>query len=237
MMRRRTMVGRKGLVSRAVPESHANRKNVNVGSRAITTNRAMPWILALACACVAAANPRERPRPGDIVFQTSESPQSRAIQAATHSPYSHMGLVLYRDGRPYVLEAVAQVRLTPLTEWVRKGRDGRYVVKRLKDSGYLSGQVNVERLQRAALSFRGRPYDPYFEWSDERIYCSELVWKAYRRGLGLRIGEPVALSTFDLSSDVVQQKLRERFGDRVPLQEPVISPAAIFNSALLKSVP
>jgi hypothetical protein len=222
---------------------------------AFTTNRAMPltragragrspdrpWrtclILALACTCVAAANPRERPRTGDIVFQTSESQQSRAIQAATHSPFSHMGLVLYREGRPYVLEAVAQVRLTPLTEWVRRGRDGRYVVKRLKDGGYLAGQTSVERLERAALRFRGRPYDAYFEWSDERIYCSELVWKAFQRGLGLRIGEPAALSTFDLSSEVVQQKLRERFGDRVPLQEPVISPAAIFNSPLLKSVP
>lgn len=199
--------------------------------------RALLLILTLASACLAAANPRERPRPGDIVFQISESPQSRAIQAATHSPYSHMGLVLYRAGRPYVLEAVAQVRLTPLSEWVRRGRDGRYVVKRLKDSGYLSGRDNVERLERAALRFRGRPYDPYFEWSDRRIYCSELVWKAYQRGLGLRLGEPDALSTFDLSSDVVKRKLRERFGDKVPLREPVISPAAIFDSPLLKSVP
>ena len=200
-----------------------------------------PWrtwlILALACACGAASNPRERPRPGDIVFQISESPQSRAIQAATHSPYSHMGLVLYRAGRPYVLEAVAHIQLTPLTEWTRRGQGGQYVVKRLKDSAYLAGQGNVERLERAALRYRGRAYDPYFEWSDERIYCSELVWKAYERGLGLRIGEPVALSTFDLSSGVVKQKLRERFGDQVPLQEPVISPAAILESPLLKTVP
>ena len=111
------------------------------------------------------------------------------------------------------------------------------VVKRLKDSAYLAGQGNVERLERAALRYRGRAYDPYFEWSDERIYCSELVWKAYEHGLGLRIGEPAALSTFDLSSDVVKRKLRERYGDRVPLQEQVISPAAIFDSPLLMSVP
>jgi len=186
---------------------------------------------------LAAANPRERPRPGDIVFQTSESAQSRAIQAATHSPYSHMGLVLYRAGRPYVLEAAGRVRLTPLTEWIRSGRDGRYVIKRLKDAGYLSGENNVHRLERAALRFLGKPYDPYFEWSDVRIYCSELIWKAFERGLGLRVGDPAALSTFDLSSDLVKPRLHERFGDDVPLQEPVISPAAIFDSSLLTTVP
>jgi len=53
-------------------------------------------------------------RDGDIVFQTSRSSQSEAIQHATGSAYSHMGLILFRDGRPYVLEAVATVRYTPL---------------------------------------------------------------------------------------------------------------------------
>ncbi len=159
------------------------------------------------------------------------------MQAATHSPYSHMGLVLYRDGRPFVLEAVAQVRLTPLDEWTHRGRDGRYVLKRLKDAGRLSGSDSLSRLEHEALRFLGRPYDPYFEWTDERVYCSELVWKAYERGLGLRLGEPVTLSAFDLSSDIVRTKLHERFGDQVPLREPVISPAAMFESLLLESVP
>ena len=35
----------------------------------------------------------------------------------------------------------------------------------------------------------GKHYDFWFEWSDERIYCSELVWKIYRRGLGIELGE------------------------------------------------
>jgi hypothetical protein len=36
---------------------------------------------------------RYQPRNGDIIFQTSLSDQSVAIQAATKSPYSHLGIV------------------------------------------------------------------------------------------------------------------------------------------------
>ena len=35
---------------------------------------------------------------GDIIFQTSKSSQSKAILMATHSKYSHMGIV-YRGGK------------------------------------------------------------------------------------------------------------------------------------------
>ena len=61
------------------------------------------------------------------------SSQSLAIQRATHSPYSHMGLVLYRDGRAFVLEAVATVRYTPLAEWIDRGVGRHFVVRRLRD--------------------------------------------------------------------------------------------------------
>lgn len=173
---------------------------------------------------------------GDIVFQTSRSSQSQAIQLATHSPYSHMGLVLIRSGKPYVLEAVATVRFTPLDEWSARGEGGQYVVKRLKNTGLLAAPGNMGRLEKAALAFLGHPYDPYFEWSDDRIYCSELVWKAYDQALGLQIGELARLSTFDLSSAAVKNKLTERYGGKVPMNELVISPAAMFASSLLETV-
>jgi hypothetical protein len=173
-------------------------------------------------------------RDGDIVFQTSLSAQSRAIQLATHSRYSHMGLILFRDGRPFVLEAVSQVRFTPLPEWAARGEGGRMVVKRLRDEAVLGDPTNLSRLREAAAKFAGRPYDPYFEWSDDRIYCSELVWKAYARGLGVHLGALAALVSFDLSDPLVQAKLSERCGDRLPLDEQVISPAMIFDSPLLQ---
>jgi len=179
-----------------------------------------------------------RVRDGDIIFQTSQSDQSRAIQMATHSPYSHMGLVLLREGRPFVLEAVSPVaRFTPLREWIARGQEARFVIKRLRDGSVLDDPNGPPALLKAALELAGKPYDPYFEWSDERIYCSELVWKAYERGLGVHIGRLLPLASFDLSSPIVKAKMAERFGDRVLLDERVISPASIFDSPLLQEVP
>jgi hypothetical protein len=71
---------------------------------------------------------------GDIIFQTSSSSQSVAIQRATHSKYSHMGLIILRDGAPYVLETSATVRYTPLKKWIERGSGHHYEIKRLRNS-------------------------------------------------------------------------------------------------------
>ena len=39
-----------------------------------------------------------------------------------------------------------------------------------------------------------------------------------------------------MSDKVVKAKMRERHGSRVPHDEPVISPAAVFDSTLLTTV-
>jgi len=177
----------------------------------------------------------ERLRDGDIIFQTSRSGQSLAIRQATHSRYSHMGIIFLRDGKPYVYEAAKTVRYTPVKEWIARGVDGHYVVKRLRDSGKLAPDY-AARLRRAAEAFQGKPYDLTFEWSDERIYCSELVWKIYQRGVGVRIGRLQKLRDFDLTAPAVKAKMKERYGERVPLEEDVISPGEMFDSGLLELV-
>ncbi|HEX5162612.1 MAG TPA: YiiX family permuted papain-like enzyme [Steroidobacteraceae bacterium] len=196
----------------------------------------MRWRLLILAACAwavgdaAAANGW---RDGDIIFHTSKSTQSAAIQRATNSPYSHVGVVFFRDGKPYVFEAIATVRYTPLAQWIARGDGGRYVVRRLKQAPTAE---QAAKLRRAALAFEGKPYDLYFEWSDDRIYCSELVWKLYDQALGVKLGELQKLHEFDLTDPAVKAKLRERYGSRVPLDEPVISPGAQFASPLLETV-
>ena len=71
---------------------------------------------------------------GDIIFQTSTSSQSKAIQAATNSKYSHVGIVYIEDNQYFVYEASSTVKLTPINEWINNGLEGEYVVKRIKDS-------------------------------------------------------------------------------------------------------
>ena len=170
---------------------------------------------------------------GDIIFHTSRSSQSVAIQRATKSRYSHMGIVLSRQGKPYVFEAVGTVRYTPLAEWIARGERGHFVVKRLRDAREALTADALARLHRAGRPHEGKRYDLTFEWSDDRMYCSELAFKMYRDALGLKIGEVQKLRDFDLQDPVVRKKLRERYGARLPLDEPVLSPQAMFDSPLL----
>jgi hypothetical protein len=176
------------------------------------------------------------PRNGDIVFHTSRSSQSLAIQLATKSPYSHMGIVYLREGEPFVFEAVQPVKLTPLSAWIERGDQGRFVAKRLRDADSRLTAETLQRMRAAGEELAGKDYDPYFEWSDERIYCSELVWKVFERGAGIRLGQQQTIAAFDLSHPAVQEKVKERYGERVPLDEVVVSPAAIFDAPDLETV-
>jgi hypothetical protein len=178
----------------------------------------------------------EQLRDGDIIFQTSRSEQSIAIQKATHSQYSHMGIVFLRNGSPHVYEAIKTVQYTPLRKWVDRGEDGHYVVKRLREADRILTSQAVKKLRQAAAKFQGKPYDSYFEWSDNRIYCSELVWKIYDRGLGIRVGRLQKVRDLDLSDSIVKTKMKERYGDNVPLEETVMSPGEMFSSDLLVTV-
>lgn len=53
---------------------------------------------------------------GDIIFHTSTSSQSKAIQYATNSKYSHCGIIFYKGNVAYVLEAIQPVKFTPLSK-------------------------------------------------------------------------------------------------------------------------
>ena len=176
------------------------------------------------------------PVSGDIVFHTSRSSQSEAIQAATKSPYSHMGIVYVRNGNAFVFEAIEPVGLTPMADWIARGERGAFVVKRIKNAAEVLKPDVVARMFEVGKQFEGRHYDLYFEWSDDRIYCSELVWKVFERSVGLEIGSLESLGSFDLSPPAVRQKMAERWGDSPPLDEPVISPAAMFESKELIEV-
>ncbi len=175
-------------------------------------------------------------REGDLVFQTFPSPQSVAIQLATKSQYSHMGIILKHNGKLMVYEAVGPVKFTAIDDWINRDSARHIVVRRLKNADSLLTRVNLAKLEAVASTFEGKPYDFAFHWSDEKIYCSELVWKVFDRALKIDIGELRKLKDFDLSSPEVQKKLKERYPDGIPLEETVISPQDVFQSPLLTTV-
>jgi len=94
-------------------------------------------------------------------------------------------------------------------------------------------------MRNLGKSWLGRPYDLQFRWDDERLYCSELVYKLYERGAGVRIGAVRKAGDFNLASPEVQRLMAKRFGGRQAAFDPdekVISPQAMFDDAKLVTV-
>ena len=173
---------------------------------------------------------------GDIIFQTSLSGQGKAVQLATHSLYTHCGIIYKNKEQWEVYEAVQPVKITPLGDWISQGDGEHYVIKRLKNADSVLTAANLVKMKEYGKQFKGKNYDLYFGWSDERIYCSELVWKIYKEGTGVEVGKLRKLKDFDLTSKEVKAKMAERYGNNVPYEESVVSPEDIFKSDLLELV-
>jgi len=173
---------------------------------------------------------------GDIIFQTSKSEQSRPIQIATKSIYSHCGIIYKKGNDLYVYEAVGPVKLTPLKQWIARGKNNSYVIKRLKNGEKLISPDVLSKMKKVGDQLKGKPYDTTFEWTDNKIYCSELVWKIYKRGAGIEIGKLQRLKEFDLSDASVKAIMKKRYRGKIPAEEIVISPGSLFDSEMLETV-
>lgn len=94
--------------------------------------------------------------------------------------------------------------------------------------------MDAGRLDSALEHFAGRSYDFHYDLDDDEIYCSELVQKAYERGLGLRLGEVQRLG--DLNWRPHEKFIREMENGRLPLERQMVTPVALTRSPLLERV-
>lgn len=167
-------------------------------------------------------------RAGDIIFHRSSTTQSMAIQLATNSPFSHVGIIYEQDGQPYVFEAVQPVKITPLRNWIARGVDKTYVLKRWKEE---LSEAELQEMYKLGQTWLGKNYDLDFAWSDDRMYCSELVYKLYKRVAEVELGELKALKERNLSNPLIQKALNRRYGkNNWPLDRKMISPGDLFES-------
>jgi len=173
---------------------------------------------------------------GDIIFQSSQSNQCKAVKLATHSEYSHVGMITFIKGKPFVLEAVEPVRTTELATWIAHGTGGHYTVMRLKNRAAEIADTEIPVAQALAKKMLGIHYDIYFNWGDDQLYCSELVWKIYQRGYGVELCPLRKMKEFDLTSPEVKAIMKQRYGNTPPLDEDVVAPSDLSNSALLYEV-
>jgi hypothetical protein len=137
---------------------------------------------------VSLAHGTYEPRVGDLYFQSlPRNAVIDAIEGASESPYSHCGILVRKGGGWFVLEAIGPVRETPLAKWIKQARDRHYDVFRLREKH----EVHIPEYIKAARKYLGRPYDIRYRMDDEKIYCSELIFKSYRDATGEQLGKLV----------------------------------------------
>ncbi len=174
---------------------------------------------------------------GDVVFQSSTIGQGLAIQQATGSKYSHVGmLITHQNGDWQVLEAVQPVRMTVLSTWIKGGDGEEYAVRRISGADSLITDQVKEKMIKEGTSHLGKNYDIYFDWSNDEMYCSELIWKIYHEALGIDLGKLRPLKDFDLNSPEVKKIMKQRYGENIPWESMMISPGDMYDSNLFESV-
>lgn len=169
---------------------------------------------------------------GDIIFHTSKSPQSKMLQIATNSKITHVGVIFFRSGKPFVFEAVNPVRITPLQEFINRGVGSKYSIKRTKTP---ISDSELKIMMEYGKRQIGKPYDSKFQWSNDKIYCSELVWKIYHYA-GIRLCDIKTFSDFNLNRPIVKQAIQSRYKGKFNIDESVVAPIDLYNSKELKTV-
>lgn len=181
-------------------------------------------------------NSWEEYKNGDIVFIHSKSNLSSPISLATESNYTHCAVYwCFKGTGPAFYEAASEVEITDFDEFLKHRKGSLLLVMRLKDRDKLLDSTNLSLLIDKMSSWHERPYDGHFLWSDDEIYCSELVYKAYE-AVNIKLCELKKLEDFDLSSPQVKKELDKRYGNKIPLKEPIIAPVDLIYSPLLDTI-
>ncbi len=189
--------------------------------------------IAAGIAPLAAATPPPL-REGDIVFSSSAHGRGAAIQAATKSKVTHCGIVFSKNGELMVLEAVQPVGAVPLETFIARSEPGTFTARRLKIP---LASAALEKGRDWATAQVGKDYDHRFLWSDDAIYCSELVWKVYQKA-GVELCKPRQFKDFHLDDPQVKKDIEKQFGsmDKLPREEKVVAPSDLLASPMLEEI-
>lgn len=172
---------------------------------------------------------------GDLIFHQSQTMQAKAILEATGSAWSHVGILFQDGGKWYVAEAVQPVRVTTLSSFLKRGKGGHYRTYRLPGLQ----AVHKQAIRTFVESKIGTDYDLYFEWSDDLLYCSELVYKAFMYATGTELGTVQKFRDLKLDGPFVKELIRRRIQDtgrQLNLDEPIVTPISQMKDTDLKLV-
>lgn len=189
---------------------------------------ALPYSPMLCETLTAQTSPTESGvKEGDVIFQTSKSRQSPLIQIGTRSKITHCGIIVMRNGEPYVLETLKTLVVTPLDKFIARGEGGKYWLKR----------SDKENIKIKYGKYLGKSYDLAFSFDNNIYYCSELVYDIYLNQLGIKLCEPKKVGDYlILCTDKLPIIEKEMARRGITTEQYAVAPVDIFESDYLKSV-
>ncbi len=143
---------------------------------------------------------------GDLIFQTTLNSQTMAIALASGSVYIHTGIIKNTPQGPQVIHAARQVTHWPLSQWISGGVLKRFAVYRYKGLSDEQGKQVVA----AAEKYNGRPYDFYFSFSNDSIYCSELDYLSFNDAK-LPLGGAQKIGSLNINNRFVKHIIEQRW--------------------------
>ena len=164
-------------------------------------------------------------REGDIAFRGTNG----TLLLFTGSFYTHCGILHKENGTWYVYEAHKGVEKTPWKEWKKE----QTICKVMRTRKPLTDKQKSKMMQKIR-SMKGKRYDQGYFWSDSKMYCSELVWKAYDAA-GIQLSTPRKGSTFFASHFRYAQKEMKKKNPNV-MNELMVPPSDLVHSRQLKRV-
>ena len=171
------------------------------------------------------------PREGDILFQSlPRNELVKAIEGVSRSEFSHCGIVAKKGTKWVVIEALGSVEETSLASWKKRGRNGRFWAYRFRPE--LSEKI--PEIVAATRTYLGRPYDVRYRFDDEYIYCSELIFKAYRTVTGKDLGKVHRLG--ELNWKPHRSFIRQMENGDLPLEREMITPVHMSKAPELELV-
>ncbi len=171
-----------------------------------------------------------QPKEGDLIFQPLPFGElTKVIEGVTDSLYSHVGILVKKDGTWYVREAIGKVKDTNLYMWIARGRQSRFAVYQFKKEY----QKFIPAVLVESEKLLGLPYDFFYELDDEKIYCSELIFKSYKQVTDKNLGKLVKLK--DLNWKPYEEFILS-VENKIPLERVMITPKDLSQAKELKKV-
>lgn len=174
---------------------------------------------------------------GDLLFQDLDcGPMCDAIEAVTEGAqgkdFSHCAMVVKVQDSLEVLEAMGKgVVLTSLKDF--KARSPKILVGRLKNGD----EAFLNRACAYGLSLQGKPYDDAFMLNNDRYYCSELIYEAFKTANYGKAWFPLEPMTFKVPGSQtfypIWVKYYATLNCPIPEGKPGLNPGSISRSESL----